>query len=173
MKAEGCAGWKQAGVEARSTEVIPLSRSDNFFGDIFDHMETRCTELVKQHWNLTDLSLAQLFVAKYSHQGALRLHTDTGPIRRARIVTVLCYLSTGFKGGELFIPDLGFKGISNQGCALLFPSEELHGAYPVLSGNKTILTGFLCANDMIEADRRRLYSNQLTARSITPSAATE
>lgn len=142
-EAETRAGWRIAGAEARDSRVLTLNLRDSFFSSVADRIERKSIPAATQHWGLKGLRLEELSVVRYNRDAEVPLHTDTGPYKRHRVASIVCYLTDGFIGGDLVVPRLHFKGIAKLGEAILFPSAELHSATRLTSGDKTVLVGFL------------------------------
>lgn len=84
-------------------------------------------------------SLAECHAVRYHEGGQYRPHIDNGPGLAHRQFTVVCYLNDDVKGGETHFPEIDVTATPSAGMAIVFPSEYLHAARPVMAGTKVVL----------------------------------
>ncbi len=77
-------------------------------------------------------------IKKYNPGGKIDAHTDkdNGQDVNTFDWTALVYLNDDYTGGELEFNSLGLKISPEAGSIIFFPSDQLHTAHPVTSGNK-------------------------------------
>jgi hypothetical protein len=141
--AEAQSGWKLAGDIALQSRMLPLKLHDPALQGILEHIESACNNVAREIWCLSTLFLDEVSVVRYVRHAEVPLHTDTGPAKPNRVLSIVCYLSEGFEGGELIIPARGYVGREAQGRAIIFSSAERHSVRSLESGQKDVLIGFM------------------------------
>jgi predicted 2-oxoglutarate/Fe(II)-dependent dioxygenase YbiX len=99
--------------------------------------------VVEREWGirLTDYDGAQM--VRYEPGDHYIPHADSGPGLENRYFTILCYLNDGFDGGETFFSTLKYSVMPKRARVVIFPSEYVHCAMPVLAGRKYVLVCWL------------------------------
>lgn len=77
-------------------------------------------------------------IKKYKTNQAIGKHSDRDHDHERNTYdwTVLIYLNDDYTGGEILFNDLGHRLAPKAGSVLFFPSDEVHEATEVFSGNK-------------------------------------
>ena len=103
-------------------------------------------------FNNNDLEILDLFLVKYSacNQTGLKDHTD-GCILSFNI---LLNENSDFSGGGTNFPEYGKVVRSQRGDCVIHPGKILHGGFPITSGSRILLVGF------VETARRGKFAKQ-------------
>jgi prolyl 4-hydroxylase len=116
---------------------------DKLYGRFDEKINEVIKPLAKQIWSLSLTEHAGNQIVRYSPGGHYVAHTDTGLDLDHRCITVICYLNDEFDGGNTFFPRLNHRAKPETGKVLLFPSNYLHRAEPVLKGEKYVFISWL------------------------------
>jgi predicted 2-oxoglutarate/Fe(II)-dependent dioxygenase YbiX len=149
--ARGQDAKSERSLEHRSADVKDFGPESEIWKTLQNAITGKAFSVVKQVWPLADanqLSTAQL--NRYQVGGFFSQHTDTGITYSNRYVTVLCYVNDAFSGGETVFPRLAYTHKPCQGHAIVFPSEYLHAANPVLHGTKYSVAMWLLGSPQID-----------------------
>ncbi|MDQ3820253.1 MAG: 2OG-Fe(II) oxygenase [Acidobacteriota bacterium] len=129
--------------DARSASVLALRAESEIRREFDAKMEGVIKPLVRDVWRICLKQHSETHFVRYAEGNFYRPHSDTGINRTDRHFTVLCYLNDDFEGGETNFPELNYKVRPRRGKAIVFPAGYLHGAEPVLSGEKYVLVSWL------------------------------
>lgn len=108
-------------------------------------LETTGLQVIHKHWDLSNLEITGLQLAKYETGSHIKAHKDTATEFSRRCVTALLYLNTDYSGGEVVFPRLGCSCKPKSGELILFPSEYLHSVHPVTEGKRYCFVAFFLA----------------------------
>lgn len=144
--AEESAAWISAGItlpdgrnvvrsKMRSAKCLLELDDPACFREIRATLSARLKRVIDEGYHLIGLN-----IVRYEPGGFYVPHTDSeATICPYRIFTVVCTLKSDHQGGHTAFPKLQWKFRGTPGVALMFPSRYLHGAMPVLDGEKWIL----------------------------------
>ena|SRR6266571_1259455 len=157
-KANSLNGWESARVhgghddgdvqwvvssEVRQAAMISLSSLPSVFEQFDATIRRRIIPLVNEAWRLHLQEHGGAQIIRYHPGGHYVAHTDTGPDLDDRQFSVVCYLNDDFSGGVTNFPSLNYSVTPRCGKAVVFPSEYLHRAEPVVRGSKYVLVSWL------------------------------
>jgi predicted 2-oxoglutarate/Fe(II)-dependent dioxygenase YbiX len=103
--------------------------------------------LVNRIWGVALPRHDGTHLVRYTRGNFYAPHTDAALDVSDRYFTVLCYLNEDFEGGQTSFPLLGHCVEPRAGKAVIFPSTYLHGAEPVLRGEKYVLVTWLMGRE--------------------------
>ena len=126
----------------RNVEVKGPSEIPNAANEYKIYLETNIMPLIANYWDISNLTITGLQLAKYIKGSHIKPHNDTAVGSYLRCITSLLYLSSQYTGGELEMSDFGLNYSPSEGELLLFPSEYLHAVKPVLSGLRYCFVAF-------------------------------
>ena len=103
----------------------------------FDRKIQECIlPLIAEKWRVHLQSHAGAQIIRYTTGGHYVAHIDSGADLDDRQFSVVCYLNEDLEGGATSFPTINYAAIPKSGKAIIFPSEYLHQAEPVMSGRK-------------------------------------
>ncbi|MDQ9038307.1 2OG-Fe(II) oxygenase [Acinetobacter seifertii] len=134
-------------LEARNVQVKGPLQIPNLCMQCSKIMNQVGLPTILTHWNISGLKLSGIQLAKYVAGSHIRNHNDTATEFSSRCVSAILYLNDNYEGGTLNFPRSSYSHHPNVGELLLFPSEYLHGVFPVILGIRYCFVGFFLVND--------------------------
>lgn len=129
--------------ETRSASALTPARNSPIVREFDRRVNGVVKPLVKRLWGVGLRRHSGTHLVRYSPGNFYAPHTDSALDVSDRYFTVLCYLNDDFEGGRTTFPALGHSVEPRAGKAVIFPATYLHGAEPVLSGEKYVLVTWL------------------------------
>jgi hypothetical protein len=143
---EGLAGGAFGNVpkpDDRSANILNSVHVEWLYREFEQKIDSLVIPLVHQLWKLDLSNQSGTQLLKYEAADHYRPHRDTGVDLEQRYFSVVCYLNDDFEGGRTLFPTLDYAVTPDAGCAVLFPSNYLHGSEPVISGRKFVLVSWI------------------------------
>jgi predicted 2-oxoglutarate/Fe(II)-dependent dioxygenase YbiX len=130
--------------KTRSARILNSPGSAELYEEFERVVRRRLVPPVKEFWDLalTEQSGTQLI--RYTKGGHYHPHSDSGGQLSERYLSVVCYLNDDFEGGHTSFPSLNTSVAPHAGHAIVFPSQYIHCAEPVIRGEKFVFITWLC-----------------------------
>ncbi len=124
--------------EVRSATVSVIGQS-TAEAELFNaRIQSIVRPLIYKRWNHDILRHTNIQLVKYVPGDFFAVHRDNGSAYNERYYTVVCYLNDDFEGGGTYFPSSDYTVQPSAGKAVIFPSDYLHRADKILSGEKYI-----------------------------------
>lgn len=123
----------------RNAGILSSNRGFKIYREFDEKMNTVVKPLIRQIWHLELSAHDEAQIVRYKPGGHYVAHSDRGRFYKERYFTVLCYLNDDFEGGKTSFPSLNYSTVPEPGKAILFPATYIHGAEPVISGQKYVI----------------------------------
>lgn len=129
--------------EVRIAMVTSLDALPRASALVTSALEEQILPFVNKTWRLQLKSHSGGQIIRYTRGGRYDVHADSGPDLEDRMFSIICYLNDDFVGGSTRFPTISYEVIPRTGNVVLFPSEYLHQAEPVLEGTKYVLVSWV------------------------------
>jgi predicted 2-oxoglutarate/Fe(II)-dependent dioxygenase YbiX len=132
----------------RSASILGAKGRNQLYFDFERKVRTIIQPLILKFWEFEVYGCDGTQLVRYRTGDRYVPHKDSceDPSDRAcssRYFTVLCYLNDDFEGGRTSFPGLEYTAVPAPGRALIFPSNYLHAAMPVVAGEKFVIVTWL------------------------------
>ncbi|PYS48465.1 MAG: hypothetical protein DMF68_13040 [Acidobacteria bacterium] len=127
----------------RSASILDFPKARRVYESFDRKIETHIKPLINRVWHLNLTEHEGTQIIRYRRGGRYVAHADAGLDLAVRYFTVICYLNDDFEGGRTHFPSLNYTTLPQSGKAIIFPSEYLHSAEPVVRGEKYVLVTWI------------------------------
>lgn len=129
--------------ETRNAYMMSLSTLPSIL-EQFDKKVHECIlPLIANKWRVHLGQHAGAQIIRYTPGGHYVAHIDSGTDLDDRHFSVVCYLNDDLAGGTTSFPTISYATTPQCGKAIIFPSEYLHQANPVISGSKYVIVTWI------------------------------
>jgi prolyl 4-hydroxylase len=131
--------------QVRRTTSIRLEESSSVNALVSRRLDVLVRPLIRRYWGIEVRSYESAYIVRYQRGDFVAMHTDEyGP--QKRLLSLVCYLNEGFRGGATFWPRQKVRLRPKTGRAVLFPCwfTHPHAGEKVIAGTKYIIYVFLC-----------------------------
>lgn len=135
----GDGGVHRGEVRAATSHPLPTELAGRFS----ERIDSRVRTLVRGAWHVDLSRHAGCHVVRYAPGGHYVEHCDSGVESYGRLFSVVCYLNHDFEGGHTSFTRIGYSIKPTTGKAVVFPSNFVHRAEPVIAGEKFVLVTWL------------------------------
>jgi hypothetical protein len=135
----GDGGIYRSETRAATSHLLPTKLA----GQFNDRIDSRVKTLVNDVWHVDLRQHAGCHVVRYTPGGHYVEHCDSGVESHARLFSVVCYLNHDFEGGHTSFTRIDYSIKPTTGKAVIFPSNFVHRAEPVIAGEKFVLVTWL------------------------------
>ena len=125
--------------DIRAATILNEQQLAKAFPDFDFRMTTVIRPAIKEVWGADFTCHSGTQIVRYQAGGHYRAHVDAGQDMNDRYFSVVCYLNDDFEAGGTWFPNIAFRVVPECGKAIVFPSNYLHAAEPVRSGEKFVL----------------------------------
>ncbi|MEM8487628.1 MAG: 2OG-Fe(II) oxygenase [Bacteroidota bacterium] len=124
--------------EVRSATTASLSKASQE-AELFNaRVRSIIRPLIFKRWKHDILRHTDIQLVKYVPGDFFAVHRDNGQAYNDRYYTVVCYLNDNFEGGGTYFPSSDYTVEPVAGKAVIFPSDYLHKANEIISGEKYV-----------------------------------
>lgn len=143
VRDEGGRHRNQTNPASRTACVLSSPSARGLYRDFNGKLDAVVKPLIRQFWGVTLREHHGTQLIRYGPGGHYTAHADAGGDLNDRYFSVVCYLNDDFEGGHTSFPSLDYSAAPRRGKAIVFPSEYVHRACPVLSGEKFVLVSWV------------------------------
>lgn len=122
----------------RAAAILPRQSAKRIYCEFESYLSNTTLSLFSL-WKIEpEISWEGTQLIRYSQGGFFVPHRDSSDLYPERIITVIAYINQNFSGGETLFPGMDAKIIPQQGLVVSFPSDLIHEAKTVTSGEKYV-----------------------------------